>query len=103
MYQPPIVNFPVFSVTWSESTDANGVTTPAVLAAGGGGAGKTGVGNKIVRGLGLSGCFGRGRGGNFVERPKCLVRERTTSSAGSDRIHDYGRKHNNHCNIIMNI
>lgn len=51
MYQPPIVNFPVFSVTWSESTDANGVTTPAVLAAGGGGAGKTGVGNKIVGGL----------------------------------------------------
>ncbi|CAM9542491.1 unnamed protein product [Laminaria digitata] len=47
MYQPPIVNFPVFSVTWSESTDAKGVTTPAVLAAGGGGAGKTGVGNKI--------------------------------------------------------
>lgn len=49
MYQPPIVNFPVFSVTWSESTDADGASTAAVLTAGGGGAGKTGVGNKIVR------------------------------------------------------
>lgn len=48
MYQPPIVNFPVFSVKWSEATDTDGVTTPAVLAAGGGGSGKTGVGNKIV-------------------------------------------------------
>lgn len=48
MYQPPIVNFPVFSATWSESTNENGATTPAVLAAGGGGAGNTGVGNKIV-------------------------------------------------------
>ncbi|CAM9462851.1 unnamed protein product [Ectocarpus sp. 13 AM-2016] len=47
MYQPPIVNFPVFSVIWSESTDANGASSPAVLAAGGGGAGNTGVGNKI--------------------------------------------------------
>ncbi|CAM9543911.1 unnamed protein product, partial [Hapterophycus canaliculatus] len=47
MYQPPIVNFPVFSVTWSESTGADGDSTPAVLTAGGGGAGNTGVGNKI--------------------------------------------------------
>eukprot|EP00752_Nemacystus_decipiens_P006396 g5761.t1 len=47
MYQPPIVNFPVFSVTWSESTDADGNSSPAILTAGGGGAGKTGVGNKI--------------------------------------------------------
>lgn len=48
MYQPPIVNFPVFSVTWSKSTGADGESTPAVLTAGGGGAGNTGVGNKIV-------------------------------------------------------
>ncbi|CAM9104429.1 unnamed protein product [Pylaiella littoralis] len=47
MYQPPIVNFPVFSVTWSEATDADGASTPAILTAGGGGAGNTGVGNKI--------------------------------------------------------
>eukprot|EP00903_Cladosiphon_okamuranus_P012539 g11742.t1 len=47
MYQPPIVNFPVFSVAWSESTSADGNATPAVLSAGGGGAGNTGVGNKI--------------------------------------------------------
>ena len=51
MYQPPIVSYPVFSVKWSKATDADGVTTPAVVAAGGGGAGKTGVGNKIVSGL----------------------------------------------------
>ena len=73
MYQPPIVNFPVFSATWSESTDANGVTTPAVLAAGGGGAGKTGVGNKIVRGL--MGLLREWRGGS-VEMPKCFFQER---------------------------
>lgn len=48
MYQPPIVNFPVFSVAWVEATDEQGITTPAVLTAGGGGAGNTGVGNKIV-------------------------------------------------------
>lgn len=49
MYQPPIVNFPVFSVTWSKSTGSDGASTAAVLTAGGGGAGNTGVGNKIVR------------------------------------------------------
>lgn len=48
MYQPPIVNFPVFSVAWGEATDAGGNASPAVLTAGGGGAGNTGVGNKIV-------------------------------------------------------
>ena len=73
MYQPPIVNFPVFSVTWSESTDANGVTTPAVLAAGGGGAGKTGVGNKIVGGF--MGLVWEGRSSS-VEMPKCFFQER---------------------------
>lgn len=55
MYQPPIVNFPVFSVTWSTATDANGGGTPAVLTAGGGGAGNTGVGNKIVSACSLLG------------------------------------------------
>lgn len=49
MYQPPIVKFPVFSVTWAEATDDDGSCTPAVVAAGGGGSGKTGISNKIVR------------------------------------------------------
>lgn len=48
MYQPPIVNFPVFSVAWGEATDVGGNTSPGVFTAGGGGAGNTGVGNKIV-------------------------------------------------------
>ncbi|CAM9348759.1 unnamed protein product, partial [Choristocarpus tenellus] len=47
MYQPPIVNFPVFSVAWASTTNEEGKTSPAVAAVGGGGAGKTGVGNKI--------------------------------------------------------
>lgn len=57
MYQPPIVNFPVFSVAWAEATDEDGVSTPAVLTAGGGGAGKTGVGNKIVSRVDLFCCW----------------------------------------------
>lgn len=48
MYQPPIINFPVFSVAWADVTGDDGSSTPAVVAAGGGGAGKTGVGNNIV-------------------------------------------------------
>lgn len=51
MYQPPIVNFPVFSAAWSKYTNVDGASSPAVLTAGGGGAGNTGVGNKIVSGF----------------------------------------------------
>lgn len=54
MYQPPMVNFPVFSVAWGEATDDDGNTKPAALTAGGGGAGNTGVGNKIVSVCALS-------------------------------------------------
>ncbi|CAM9894901.1 unnamed protein product, partial [Discosporangium mesarthrocarpum] len=65
MYQPPIVNFPVFSVAWASETDDKGNTTPAIAAVGGGGAGKTGVGNKISL-IGFDGATG-GRPSHNIE------------------------------------